>query len=123
MAKIFSVALVLLAPSVVVAAPGTFSEFVNIIVDVLNNGVMVLVTLALAVYFFGISTNITNLKEDAKAQKRFFFWGIVVLFVMVSVWGILNLIQNTLLGTALDVGASNVGSSELCDSFGNCGLE
>ena len=123
MAKIFSVALVLLSPSIVFAAPRTFSEFVNLIVEVLNSGVMVLVTLALAVYFLGISTNIMNLKEDTAAQKRFFFWGILVLFVMVSVWGILNLIQNTLLGTALDVGASNVGSSELCDSFGNCGLE
>ena len=123
MAKIFSVALVLLVPSIVFAAPRTFSEFVNLIVEVLNSGVMVLVTLALAVYFLGISTNIMNLKEDTAAQKRFFFWGILVLFVMVSVWGILNLIQNTLLGTALDAGASNVGSSESCDSFDNCGLE
>ena len=84
---------------------------------------MVLVTLALAVYFLGISTNILNITEDEEAKKRFFFWGILVLFVMVSVWGILNLIQNTLLGTSLDSGVGGIGNSELCDSFGNCGFE
>jgi hypothetical protein len=49
-------------------------------------------------YFWGIATNIPHFGDEKGAEKRksFFFWGLIILFVMVSIWGIIQLLQNTL---------------------------
>jgi hypothetical protein len=59
----------------------------------------VLVALALTVFLWGMVLFIANSANDEKrAQgKRKMIWGIVALFVIVSVWGLVNLLQ-TLLG-------------------------
>ena len=90
----------LLLPAVALAqAPRTFGELANVLVVILNNATAVLVVLGLVVYFYGVSTNILNFGEDGREKvKAYFFWGIIVLFVMVSIWGIVQILQETLLG-------------------------
>jgi hypothetical protein len=90
-----------LVPAVASAqAPRTLSELVNVIVVIINNATAVLVVLGLVVYFYGVSTNILNFgSEDSKEKIRaYFVWGIIVLFVMVSIWGIVQILQETLFG-------------------------
>ncbi len=90
---------VVLIPSVALAAPRTFGELANLLVLILNNATTVLIVLGIVVYFFGISTNILKFSEEGGEKLRqYFFWGVIVLFVMVSIWGILRLLQNTLFG-------------------------
>lgn len=91
----------LAAPAVAsAAAPRTFLELSNLIVLILDNATAVLVVAGIVVYFYGISTNILNFSEDGGEKVRsYFFWGIIVLFVMVSIWGILRLLQSTLFGS------------------------
>lgn len=81
-------------------APRTFSELVNVLVVILNNATAVLVVLGLVVYLYGVSTNILNFGSEDSAEKikAYFLWGVIVLFVMVSIWGIVQIIQDTLLG-------------------------
>lgn len=87
-------------PALALAAPRTFGELANIIVLILNNATTVLIVLGIVVYFFGISTNILKFSEEGGERLRqYFLWGILVLFVMVSIWGILRLLQNTLFGS------------------------
>ena len=50
------------------------------------------------VYFWGIWENILEFEEDNEKRKAYFWWGLVVLFVMVSIWGIINLLKNTIFG-------------------------
>ena len=90
----------LVAPAAALAAaPHTFQELASLIVDLLNHATIVLMTVGLVIYFYGISTNILNFGEKgAEKIRAYFLWGIIVLFVMVSIWGILNLHQNTLFG-------------------------
>ncbi len=90
----------LTAPAVAsAAAPRTFLDLSNVIVTILNNATAVLVVAGIVVYFYGVSTNILNFSNEAGEKlKAYFFWGIIVLFVMVSIWGILRLLQNTLFG-------------------------
>jgi len=86
-------------PAVVFAAPRTFQDLANLIVVLLNNATIVLIVLGLVVYFYGMSTNILKMKDQGSTKmKAYFIWGLIVLFVMVSVWGILQLLQNTLFG-------------------------
>lgn len=81
------------------AAPRTFQGLANVVVNVLNNATAVLVVAGIVVYFYGVSTNILKFGEgDREKLKNYFVWGILVLFVMVSIWGILHLLQDTLFG-------------------------
>lgn len=114
--------LLLFSPSVASAAPRTFSELVNLLVDIMNNGVFALIALAIAAYFFGMSTNILNMGEEPETRKRFFLWGIIILFFMVSIWGILEMVQGTLFGGD-GFNTQNASGGILCDSFGNCSIE
>lgn len=99
-ARTLGVVAVLGIPAVVLAAPRTFGELANLVVLILNNATIVLIVLGIVVYFFGISTNILKFSEEGGEKLRqYFFWGILVLFVMVSIWGILRLLQNTLFGS------------------------
>lgn len=92
--------LTLAAPAVAfAAAPRTFLDLSNLIVLILDNTTAVLIVAGIVVYFYGISTNILNFSEDGGEKVRaYFFWGIIVLFVMVSIWGILRMLQSTLFG-------------------------
>ncbi len=84
------------------AAPQTFQSLAYLLVTILNSATGVLIIAGIAIYFYGISTNILKFGEgDAERLKNYFFWGIIVLFLMVSLWGILALLRDTLLGSQL----------------------
>ena len=64
----------------------------------LDSLVVVVSALALLVFLWGLVKFIAKAgNEDAvKEGKRLMIWGVLALFVMVSVWGIVGLIQNEL---------------------------
>ena len=81
------------------SAPRTFSELANLIVTLIDSAAGLLVIAGIVIYFYGISTSIVKLKDEGGEKLRaYFVWGILVIFVMVSIWGILRLLQNTLFG-------------------------
>lgn len=91
--------IILLLPLVAEAAgaPRTLRELARQVVNVLSAGVFTLVALAIVIYVWGIASNMMKLGEgDPAAYRAYIFWGIVILFVMVSIWGILRLIQETI---------------------------
>ena len=92
------IAAALLLPSIALAAaPKSFSDLVNLLVSLMNNATLVLITLGLVIYFYGISTSLFKSKEEGSEKlKMYLLWGILILFVMVSIWGILNLLTNTI---------------------------
>ncbi|MDO8522162.1 MAG: hypothetical protein Q7S08_02655 [bacterium] len=91
---------VVMAPAVALAAGavGTYSELVEKLVSIMSLGSIVLVTLGFAAYFYGMSANILQFSNENSVEKRkaFFFWGIIILFVMLSIPGILRLLGRTL---------------------------
>lgn len=90
----------LAVPSIALAdAPKTFSELAEKLVGLMNAATGVLILLGLVVYFWGMSINILKFEEDVEKRKAYLVWGIIVLFVMLSIWGIIALLQNTLFGT------------------------
>jgi len=80
------------------AAPKSFSELAEMVVGIVDTGTGVLIVLGFVAYFWGISTNILKFEDDPEKRKAYFFWGLLVLFVMVSIWGIIGLLANTLFG-------------------------
>ena len=90
-------------------AARTFQELAYDIVDIFDATTAVLIVAGIVVYFYGISTNILNFSDDGGEKVRaYFFWGIIILFVMVSIWGILRLLQSTLFGGSINSPTSGV---------------
>lgn len=85
----------------VVTYKNTWAGLVGVLVSMMNKGIGTLIFLAVAVYFWGISSNILEFGEDKGGEKKkaYLFWGIIILFVMVSIFGILRVVQNTLFGS------------------------
>ncbi|MEK7132527.1 MAG: hypothetical protein AAB830_00590 [Patescibacteria group bacterium] len=95
---LLSILLIIATPAIALAAPRTWSALVDTLVSLMNKGVATLITFGFAVYFYGLWSNILKFGEESDAEKKktYFFWGIIILFVMVSLIGILRIMQNTL---------------------------
>ncbi len=86
---------ILLIPNVTFAI-GSFSDLVDKIVGTINVIIPILISLAIVIFFYntgrGIFGNAKNSGEAQSKLKETLFWGVIIIFVMVSIWGILNLI-------------------------------
>lgn len=74
---------------------GLITNLANTILDPL---VGIALTVALVVFFWGMVKYIKSLgsEKDKIDGKAMMFWGVIALFVMVSVWGLVNLVSDTL---------------------------
>lgn len=117
-------ALVLTIPGLAFAAPENFRDLVALFVLIINVTTPALVALALVLFLAqGIATTFgaggDKDKGFASARfRKFALWGVGILFVMVSIWGILRLIENTFLGS--DAGALDSGIDEFCEGLDEC---
>jgi uncharacterized membrane protein len=61
----------------------------------LNALIGLFITLAIVVFFWGLIKYLTTGGEDKAEGLSIMFMGVVAIFVMVSIWGIIRLLQNT----------------------------
>lgn len=64
---------------------------------ILNELIPILIALALVIFFWGLIQYIRSSGEGHGTGRNIMIAGIVSLFIMVSIWGIIRLLQNTLL--------------------------
>ncbi len=61
-----------------------------------NGLIGLFVTLAIVVFFWGIIKYLWSQdSENAHEGLKIMFWGLIAIFVMVSIWGIIRLLQST----------------------------
>lgn len=102
--RIGFVGLFAFAPFAVLAATGVENGLTRI-GDLINQATPIIVALALLAFFWGLVTYIFQ-SGDAEKRKKglsIMIWGIIALFVMLSIFGIINALQDT-----LDVGSGTV---------------
>jgi hypothetical protein len=95
-----------LVPFVVFAAPRTFAELAAYLGSIMNSAIGVLITAALVFYFWGAAQHLLKMERGEGASpefRKFLLMGVLVIFVMVSVWGILEILRNTFLTGGGDV--------------------
>jgi len=94
------VAVLLMPTSIVFAAPQNFKDLVYQIVDFINSGIVILFSLAVVYFFWSVVRNLLGSGEQNSEQKQklqqTIIWGLIIIFVMVSIWGIIQILQNTL---------------------------
>ena len=101
--NIFFISTILLAFIVVPAISSAFTfqrlqEF--FIVEIVNNTIILIIALAVAYFLWGVAKYILH-SDDAKAReegKNMMIYGVIALFVMVSMWGLVNLLDTTFFG-------------------------
>ncbi len=98
---IFTLLTVLLTPSTVFAAPQDFGELVYLLISFINTTVSIIIALAVLGFFWGIFKYIFSAGDSSKIEegRKIMVWGIITIFVMVSIWGILRLLSNTFLSS------------------------
>ncbi|OGG58045.1 hypothetical protein A2853_00945 [Candidatus Kaiserbacteria bacterium RIFCSPHIGHO2_01_FULL_55_17] len=87
--------LALLVPTLASAA--TLIDTLVLASNFLNGVIGLFITLAIVVFFWGLIKYLISLDhENANEGLKIMFWGVIAIFVMVSIWGIIKLLQNTL---------------------------
>ena len=86
-----------LAPALALAQDSTVGGIVTLFGDIINAITPIVVALALLYFFWGLAKYILGSADEAKKAegRNIMIWGIIALFVMVSVWGIVGLLGDT----------------------------
>lgn len=74
----------------------TFLDTLNLVNRFLNALVPMIITLAIIYFFWGLASYLMKIGDgDRKKAIDTMIWGVVAIFVMVSIWGIIKLLQST----------------------------
>lgn len=106
----------LILPSVSFAALGGLRGLLVSSVDLMNLTIRILFGLAVAYFFWGMIQFIAKSGEErARTEgRKKMLWGIIALFVMASIYGILALVGSTL---GINTGFNPTGSSGINNSI------
>ena len=78
------------------SGPQTYQELAKMVVSLLSAATVTAVIFGIVIYFWYMAWNIPNFGEANPEKLRlFFFWGIIIITVMVSFFGIVRLLQDT----------------------------
>ena len=80
------------------ATPSSFKELVGLFISIIGLLIPLVATLCLLVFFWGTAKFILAAGDENKIKEGrwFLLWGVIGLFVMVSLWGIVALFTGTL---------------------------
>ena len=97
MRRVFLLGLLVAMPLVASAAANNFSDLAATIISLVNYASGVVIAAAIAVYFWAIAKDFKALMSgETKNQITLLVWGMIGIFVMVSIWGILRVISNSI---------------------------
>lgn len=84
--------------------PRTFVDIINIFLDLIQLTIPVIAGLALLVFFKGLAAFIAKAGDEKNHAegRNLMVWGLIALFVMISVWGIIRFVYT-------DIGFTNFG--------------
>lgn len=93
--KKFIIVALAFAPTVAFAQElGNLERLLRAIGRLVDIALPIVVALALLAFFYGLAKAIFGGAEGVKEGKDLMIWGIVALFVMVSVWGLVRFVGN-----------------------------
>lgn len=88
------------------APPQDLTDFVCILTNFTGSLFPIIVGLTVLVFFWGLAQFIRSSGDEKKVAegKKLMTWGVVGLFIMVSIWGILQIWSNSLFGGSQPIG-------------------
>lgn len=97
MKKLLATLPMLFLPAVVFAQGQDLQGILDIILQLLNSLIPILIVIAIIGFFYGLAKFIFSAGDsEARGQGiQIMIYGVVTLFVIVSVWGLVAILQNT----------------------------
>ena len=82
-----------------IGASSTFKDVVAYAISIIGALIPVLAALALILFLFGVVRFVvmSGNEREKSHSKEAMLWGLVALFVLVSVWGIIGILRRTFL--------------------------
>lgn len=77
------------------ASAATLLNTLALVNTFLNALVGLFITLAIVVFFWGLIKYLMAVGDEKSAGLQIMFYGVLAIFVMVSIWGIIRLLQST----------------------------
>ncbi len=81
------------------AGAATAFDVLGVLSNLFNGAIVLFITLAIVVFFWGLIQYIIGKGHGDTAGHgpgtTLMFWGVIAIFVMVSIWGLVRLLQNT----------------------------
>lgn len=107
--KITTGAALALLPTVVLAQTQVFS-ILGVISNIMKILIPMLITAALLFFIYGVVRYvIAKNADDTKDAKNIIFRGLIGLFVILSIWGLVGVIQSTFgIGSGGDIDSSSI---------------
>jgi len=95
--KTLYISALVLLPLVSYSAPQNFKDAVGLFTEIIKSLSLVAASLALLAFFWGIVLFITRSGESDNLEKAksTMGWGLFALFILVSFWGIIRVIEVT----------------------------
>lgn len=91
----FTLLILLCLPMVTFAQGGVF-DILELVAKFIGGLIPIIIGIAVLMFLYGVSKYVTaNDADDKKAANSTMLYGIVVLFVMVSIWGLVGLLGDT----------------------------
>lgn len=84
-----------LALPVIAAAQNRIGDILFLFQGLLNMIIGLLVAVAIVVFFWGLIMYLVSVGEEKAKGLQIMLYGILAIFVMVSIWGIIGLLQRT----------------------------
>ncbi|MCR4306786.1 MAG: hypothetical protein NUV42_02345 [Candidatus Yonathbacteria bacterium] len=105
----------LFVPLFAFAQPRNFADFAGIIINIGNNLALLFITAAFAAFLWGVARTILHADnaDEREKGKKTMAYGLVSLFIVSALWGIMALTRNTFFFSS---GSSNSGGSR-CTSL------
>jgi len=121
--KKFILILSVLVPVSVFAQPQNFEDFAGVIINIGNNLALLFVTAAFAAFLWGVARTILHADsaDEREKGKKTMAYGLVSLFIISALWGIMALSRNTFFNS----GSSGMGGGDAggCSSLDECESE
>lgn len=91
------ISLFTVTPFIASAAVTDFKSLMQLFVNLLGSVIGLLYMAAFVAFFWGIALFILNTNDDKKREegKTWMLWSVIALFVMITIWGLVGLLVNT----------------------------
>lgn len=78
---------------------GYFEELVEGLGSLVNTAIPILIGIAVLYFIYGLVKYVASAEDDdKKAARQIMVYGVIIIAVMVSIWGLVGLLQDVFLG-------------------------
>ena len=85
-------------PSICPGGTDTLGHILNFFTCLISQSIIpLLITLSVAFFIWGVGQYMLNANDSTKREegRKFMVWGIIALFVIVSIWGLIKILTGT----------------------------